>query len=108
MISNTTIAYLAACRYVLRDQALKLAREKIRLNMGVLKTLGEYWPLAKRTYREVGIIAREILCLEDQYIALPVRDSLQEPTNYATNPLIFDFNSTIGLINFEDLGSMDL
>ncbi|KAL8743431.1 MAG: hypothetical protein Q9190_004216 [Brigantiaea leucoxantha] len=66
MIANTTIAHLSACKHILRDQALKLAREKIRLNMGVLKALGDIWPLAERTYREVGVIAREILCLDVQ------------------------------------------
>ncbi|KAK9319415.1 hypothetical protein V1517DRAFT_332637 [Lipomyces orientalis] len=65
MIANTAIAHLAACRYVYRGQQLQLGRERIRLSMGVLKTLSEYWPMGKRTYQEVGIIARETLSLED-------------------------------------------
>lgn len=31
--------------------------------MGTLKRLGEHWTLGKRTYREIGIIARELLSL---------------------------------------------
>ena len=31
--------------------------------MGTLKRLSEHWTLGKRTYREIGIIARELLSL---------------------------------------------
>lgn len=34
--------------------------------MGALRMLGEHWPLGKRTYDEMGVIAREILCLTDK------------------------------------------
>ncbi|EEP76243.1 predicted protein [Uncinocarpus reesii 1704] len=37
--------------------------------MGALKTLSEVWPLGRRTYTEVGIIAREILALADNDIS---------------------------------------
>lgn len=66
MIANATIAHISACRYIYQGLQLKLGREKIRLSMGTLKTLSEYWPQGKRIYQEVGIIAREILCLRDQ------------------------------------------
>ncbi|KAL4923541.1 putative C6 transcription factor [Aspergillus undulatus] len=67
MTSNLVIAHLAACRfhYKQKDQ-MKLARERIRLSMGALKTLGEFWPMGQRTYKEVGIIARDILGLKDR------------------------------------------
>ncbi|KAF2476605.1 uncharacterized protein BDR25DRAFT_210137 [Lindgomyces ingoldianus] len=68
MIANMTIAHLSACRYVFQEPKLSLEREKIRLNMGVLKMLGEYWPLGERTYGELGIIAREILSLGDEEV----------------------------------------
>lgn len=65
MIANVTIAHLSACRFVYQGDKLTTSREKIRLTMGTLKRLSEYWVLGKRTYREIGIIAREILCLEN-------------------------------------------
>ncbi|RDW72718.1 fungal specific transcription factor domain-containing protein [Aspergillus mulundensis] len=65
MISNLVIAHLAACRFHYQGQQLKLARERIRLSMGALKVLGEYWTMGQRTYREVGIVAREILGLKN-------------------------------------------
>ncbi|KAL4879892.1 hypothetical protein BJY04DRAFT_219697 [Aspergillus karnatakaensis] len=66
MISNLVIAHLSACRFHYSGQALKLARERIRLSMGALKVLGEFWPMGARTYKEVGIVAREILGLKEQ------------------------------------------
>ncbi|KAE8381638.1 hypothetical protein BDV26DRAFT_278635 [Aspergillus bertholletiae] len=63
MIANVTIAHLSACRFVYEEEKLRIAREKIRLTMGTLKVLSQYWTLGKRTYSEIGIIAREILSL---------------------------------------------
>ena len=82
MIANTTIAHLSACRYLFRDRTLQMEREKIRLCMGVLKTLSEHWPLGKRTYREIGIIAREILSLADRDIGKLPTDMAQIPVDY--------------------------
>ncbi|KAL4793945.1 hypothetical protein BDV19DRAFT_206962 [Aspergillus venezuelensis] len=64
MISNLVIAHLAACRFYYKDAELKMARERVRLSMGSLKVLGEVWSMGRRTYREVGIIARDILGLK--------------------------------------------
>ncbi|CAG8004414.1 unnamed protein product [Penicillium olsonii] len=63
MIANVTIAHLSACRFLYSGERLARSREKIRLTMGTLKRLSEHWTLGKRTYREIGIIAREILSL---------------------------------------------
>ncbi|RYP65791.1 hypothetical protein DL769_006211 [Monosporascus sp. CRB-8-3] len=68
MIANTMVAHLSACRYLFKGSALQLERERIRSSMGALRVLGEYWPLGKRTYREMGIIAREILGLSEKDI----------------------------------------
>ena len=62
MLATTTIAHLSACKHPLKDRTLKIARERIRVNLGALKTLGDIWPLGRRTYHEVGIVARELLC----------------------------------------------
>lgn len=75
MISNLVIAHLAACRFHYSGQPLKLARERVRLSMGALKVLGEYWPMGQRTYKEVGIIAREILGLKQVTQVKPVVES---------------------------------
>ena len=65
MVGTTTIAHLSACKYVLKGRSLSMARERIRTSMGTLKSFEENWLLAGRTRREVGIVAREILGLED-------------------------------------------
>ncbi|KUM58026.1 hypothetical protein ACN42_g9151 [Penicillium freii] len=63
MIANVTIAHLSACRFIFSGDRRAKSREKIRLTMGTLKRLSEHWTLGKRTYREIGIIARELLSL---------------------------------------------
>lgn len=71
MIANMTIAHLSACRYVFSESKLSLERDKIRLNMGVLKMLGEFWPAGQREYTTMGTIAREILALQEEEIQIP-------------------------------------
>lgn len=61
MIANVTIANLSACRLVLQGKELAQHRERIRLTLGTLKSLSQYWMLGKRTYEEIGIIARDSL-----------------------------------------------
>ncbi|KAF1951750.1 hypothetical protein CC80DRAFT_423925 [Byssothecium circinans] len=71
MIANMTIAHLSACRYVFQEPRLSLERDKIRLNMGVLKMLGEFWPAGLHEYESMGVIAKEILSLEEEEIRIP-------------------------------------
>ncbi|CAI6336136.1 unnamed protein product [Periconia digitata] len=71
MIANMTIAHLSACRYIFTEPRLSVEREKIRLNMGVLKMLGEFWPAGKREYKAVGTIAKAILDLKDEDAKVP-------------------------------------
>lgn len=81
MLANVTIAHLPACRFVYEGSKLSKCRQKIRLTMGVLKRLSEHWALGKRTYREIGIIAREILCLtaDNIHAPEPMGSEVEEP-----------------------------
>ncbi|EAW14986.1 putative C6 transcription factor [Aspergillus clavatus NRRL 1] len=81
MVANVAIAHLSACRYVFQGQELQLNRERIRVTMGVLKTLGVYWPLGKRTYQEISVVAREILSLDRPSQSPPMID---EPVHRPT------------------------
>ncbi|KAF1814705.1 hypothetical protein P152DRAFT_464689 [Eremomyces bilateralis CBS 781.70] len=63
MTATTTIAHLAACKHVLRGDALLLARERIRVAMGTIEIFAEVWPRAKRVLKEVKTVARELLAL---------------------------------------------
>ncbi|KAF3479920.1 putative C6 transcription factor [Arthroderma uncinatum] len=112
MIANTTIAHLSACKHLFRGKTLQIERERIRLNMGALKTLSMYWPLGKRTYREMATIARDILSLSDGDIS-PISNAAMMPNTTshgvvmphgppASYPdvLSFDFN---GIFDVGDL-----
>lgn len=69
------------------------------MTMGTLKRLSEHWTLGKRTYREIGIIARELLSLAKDPpvdlravdLALPDRPSLEIPTFDMLPDVNFDF-----------------
>ncbi|KZM26588.1 DNA binding [Ascochyta rabiei] len=88
-ITLMTIAHLSACRYIFKEPRISLEREKIRLKMGVLKMLGELWPSGKREYHDMGIIAREMLAIEDEEVEIPEMTGLVPPDALALN---FDFD----------------
>ena len=103
IVAVTTIAYLSGCRHILRGQALKVARQRIRLNMGVIKALGECWPLGKVIYKELGVIARDILCLTDRDVPLP---TMPQDTPFFQSPIALDFAFDLGIdstnfVNFD-------
>jgi hypothetical protein len=62
-VATSTIAHLAACKHVLEGDALQVARERIRVAMGVLEIFAEVWPRGKKVVKEVKTVARELLSL---------------------------------------------
>ena len=87
-----TIAHLSACRYIFQEPKLALERDKIRLNMGVLKMLGEFWPAGQREYQTMGIIAREILALREEEYQVPEETQM---FSKSLDTLDFDFEFDI-------------
>ncbi|KAF5680172.1 C6 transcription factor [Fusarium circinatum] len=63
MVSEGTLALLSACTYMLKDQALAVARDQIRLTIGCLKAVGEVWPRTAKNVKEIQTIARHVLGL---------------------------------------------
>ncbi|KAF5724637.1 C6 transcription factor [Fusarium mundagurra] len=63
MVSEGTLALLSACTYMLKDQALAVARDQIRLTIGCLKAVGDVWPRTARNVKEIQTIARHVLGL---------------------------------------------
>lgn len=54
-------AQIAACKHLLQDHALAIGRDRLKLSIGYLNTMGNFWPLAKKMAREVRGIARASL-----------------------------------------------
>jgi hypothetical protein len=102
MIANMTIAHLSACRYVFCEPKLSLERDKIRLNMGVLKMLGEFWPAGHREYKTMGAIAREILALEEEEIQVPEETPILPLDTIDYNFPDFDVNWPCDLFSAAD------
>ncbi|KAL3449145.1 hypothetical protein BJX65DRAFT_306207 [Aspergillus insuetus] len=61
MIANTAIAHLSAYKWVYAGPRLVIERERIRLVVAVLKRISDIWPLGRRAYREVVMVARDIM-----------------------------------------------
>ncbi|KAL6916967.1 hypothetical protein FSST1_008462 [Fusarium sambucinum] len=64
MVSEGTLSLLSACKYLLRDKELAIARDQIRLTIGCLKSLGEIWTRTAKNVKEIQTIARHVLVLE--------------------------------------------
>ncbi|KFX96907.1 hypothetical protein V490_03076 [Pseudogymnoascus sp. VKM F-3557] len=66
MLTTGTISLLSACKFLLQDQKLAVARDQVRMSIGCLKSFAGVWPLAGKSHREVQTIAREMLGLQCQ------------------------------------------
>ena len=58
-LTLSLLAQIAACRLKPKGVVYAAARNRIRLGLAVIKTLGEVWPIAQKTVKELQIIARE-------------------------------------------------
>jgi hypothetical protein len=61
MVSEGTLALLSACHFYLKGAKLAIARDQIRMTIGCLKALGEFWPRTARNVREIQTIAQHVL-----------------------------------------------
>ncbi|KAJ5052719.1 hypothetical protein J3E72DRAFT_232629 [Bipolaris maydis] len=58
MTAQMAAVQVAACIYLLDGHALSIARDRVSLSIGFLKTMGSTWPLGKIMAIEVRTIAR--------------------------------------------------
>lgn len=63
MVSEGTLALLSDCSFLLKGRELAIARDQIRMTIGCLKTLGEFWPRTARNVEEIQKIAQCVLGL---------------------------------------------
>ena len=61
IMAQMATTQLAACKFLLEDQALAVGRDRLRLTIGYLNTVGAIWPLGKKMAKEVKAIARSAL-----------------------------------------------
>jgi hypothetical protein len=82
IIATITIAHLSACKFVLKEKELQIARERIRVAMGALESFADIWPRGKKVVADVKTIARELLRLvPDNRSALPSEDGTRKSSN---------------------------
>lgn len=59
--AQIALVQISACTNLLEDHALSIARDRVRLSIGYLNTMGSVWPLGKKMAKEVRGIARTTL-----------------------------------------------
>ena len=59
-IATPTVALISACKSILHGEELMAARERIRVGIAAVEKLGEVWPRAAKTAKELKTIAREV------------------------------------------------
>lgn len=99
MFAVTTIAQLSACKYLLKGNPLVIARDRIRATIGVLSTIENAWSLGARTVREMKLIARKILDLDNQITS---RDPESIPEIDFTTNLALDRAELYPELDFAD------
>lgn len=78
MVSEGTLALLSACKFLLKDKQLSIAREQIRMTIGCLKAIGEIWPRTARNVREIQNIAHHVLGVGSKSQPVNVRKDSNE------------------------------
>lgn len=102
MVGSVAIANLSACRYILTEKRLSLARERLRVSLGVLKSLEEIWPLGRTLLRELRAVARDMLNLGNTN---PV-SSICDMPEYVAGPLL-SLDCLSDLFSASDTSSYD-
>ncbi|KAK5994006.1 C6 finger domain transcription factor iacK [Cladobotryum mycophilum] len=63
MLTTGTLSLLAACKFLLKEEKLSIARDQIRVSVGYHKVMAAVWSQAKSNLQEVQAIAREVLAI---------------------------------------------
>lgn len=89
-------AQISACKNLLDDHAFTIGRDRLRLSIGFLNTMGAFWPLAKKMAKEVKTIARSQLSSVPNGTRMStameveiMRDELMWPSNPAVQVDIY-------------------
>ncbi|EMD68910.1 hypothetical protein COCSADRAFT_109990 [Bipolaris sorokiniana ND90Pr] len=92
MAAQMAAVQVAACIYLLDGHALSIARDRVSLSIGFLKTMGSTWPLGKIMAMEARAIARlSFSSTNTQYIrpmqVEPVAAEIELPRDEVVSPV---------------------
>jgi hypothetical protein len=90
--SQLAAVQVSVCTYLLDGHALSIARDRVRLSIGFVKTMGTIWPLGKKMVQEVRIIARSNLanaCVQHtvDVVAEPAVADIDFPRDELVTPI---------------------
>jgi hypothetical protein len=85
-IATPTVALISACKTILHGDDLARARERIRVAIAAVEKLGEVWPRAAKTAKDLKTIAREVFGLKTPAMSYtPCISVTMEPYSQASN-----------------------
>jgi hypothetical protein len=87
MSAQLATPQISACKNMLEDHALSIARDRIRLSIGFLNAMGSFWPLGKMMAKEVRHIARTQL--SDNQSTLITNSGLMDEIELPRDDLIW-------------------
>ncbi|KAL6711772.1 hypothetical protein ACN47E_002815 [Coniothyrium glycines] len=93
IVAQMATTQMAACKYLLEDHALAIGRDRLRLSIGYLNTVGSFWPLGKKMAKEVKAIARSALA----GIPTAVETNAAEEIDITRDELIWPMNPSVNL-----------
>jgi hypothetical protein len=74
MSAQLAVAQISACKNLLEDRSLSIARDRVRLSIGFLDSMGAFWPLGKMMAKEVRHIARMHLSKDRNTVTMDSED----------------------------------
>jgi hypothetical protein len=73
MCARLAVTQISACMNLLEDHALTIARDRVRLSIGFLNTMGSIWPLGKLMAGQVRHIARMSVSKSQETVDMELR-----------------------------------
>jgi hypothetical protein len=100
-LTLSILAQISACTFVLKGAAYVAGRDRVRLGLGAVKEFGEVWPLGRKTMKEVKVIAREVLSLQN---LVEKRNSVHGLTLDRATDAQTQFDDVLVLQKYDDWG----
>jgi hypothetical protein len=103
MSAHLGTAGISACTNLLEDHALSIARDRIRLSIGYLSTMGSIWSLGKEMAKELRYVARSALTSNQNSVAKATQPDPTGEFDIPRDDLIWPVNPSAQIDIFSGL-----
>jgi hypothetical protein len=103
MSAHLGTAGISACANLLEDHALSIARDRVRLSIGYLNTMGSIWSLGKAMAKELRYVARSVLSNTRHSVAIATEPDPTEEIDIPRDDLMWPINPSAQIDIFSGL-----